>query len=125
MEPGRRRALAHQVEPLMNRIVRTDQQLRSGPDQLCRRPKHHLAHGIPLVAVYQTLIDAERKIVQRDLWTSQGAEQRGCFERNRPVAECGALCANRDDADVSHIRSMSSSTTRGARARQAREAGRY
>jgi hypothetical protein len=67
VNPRRGRTLANEVEPLVNGVVRADQQLRSCLDEPCRGFEHHLTDRIPAIFVNEALIAAQRESVQRNL----------------------------------------------------------
>ncbi len=100
MYPRRGRTLADKIEPLVNRVVGTDQQLRSGADQVRRRLEHHLTHRVPTILVNQTLVVAQREAVQADLRMVMRPEHRRAFETDRAITKRRAFSADCNDADM-------------------------
>src|ERR1700691_3779993 len=86
----------------MHRVVGADEQLRSGSNELRRRLEHHLAHRFPVVIIYEALVAAQGKAVQRDLRMLMRAEQCGPFQTDCSVAKRSAFAADCDDADMLH-----------------------
>lgn len=100
MQPRQRQARLDERQRLMNRVVRTDEELRPGLCQLRSGRQHDLPDALPVVAVDALHVVGKRMRVNGELRMSMRAHACGSFAAQGPVAEGGALCGTGDDSDV-------------------------
>src|SRR6266403_3110334 len=84
----------------MDSVVRANKKVCPRRGQLVGRREHQIGNPRPISGVDAIHVKSQGMSVHRDFWMIVGSEQMSAFESNCAVAECCALRAASDNADV-------------------------
>jgi hypothetical protein len=100
MQPWTRCTVLNELEGLVNRVIRTDEEVGAGASELFRRGHHEFSDSRPVILVDKLDVFSEGVRVHRDFRVFMGSHEFGAFETDRAIAEGGSFRAAGDDADV-------------------------